>query len=223
MSMTPRLQKLALLAHITSSVGWLGAVVPYVGLAIAGLTSRDRQTVHAAYVAMRVIGWFVIVPFSLLAFLSGLVQSLGTKWGLFRHWWVIAKTVLTIFAVIVLLQHMRDLNRASLIHGVEGLSSVHLRSELMHSVGGSLVLVVIVAISIFKPWGMTRYGRRQTSRADIVFVPKQPAYSGGSVTVHGRQINWLRVVGYHAIALALLFAILHVAGLHDLHHHLMPR
>ena len=223
MTMTPRLQKLALLAHITFSVGWLGAVVPYVGLAVAGLTSRDGQTVHAAYVAMRLIGWFVIVPFSLLALLSGLVQSLGTKWGLLRHWWVIVKTVLTIFAVIVLLQHMRDLTRASLTHGVEGLSTVHLGPELMHSVGGLLVLVVIVAISIFKPWGMTPYGRRQMSRVDFVFVPKQPAYSGGLVNVHGRQINWLRFVGYHAIALAVLFAILHVAGLHDLHRHLMPR
>jgi hypothetical protein len=61
------------------------------------------------------------------------------------------------------------------------------------------------------------------SQADFVSLPKQPGYSGGAVSLHGRQINWARIIGYHAIALAVLFAILHVAGLHGLHHHLMPR
>jgi hypothetical protein len=37
MNMTPRFQKFTLLAHITFSVGWFGAVVPYLALAIAGL------------------------------------------------------------------------------------------------------------------------------------------------------------------------------------------
>jgi len=86
--MTPRLRKFAFTAHITISIGWLGAVVAYLALAIAGLTSQDAQTVRAAYLSMELIGWFVIVPFSLVALFSGLVQSLGTQWGLFRHYWI---------------------------------------------------------------------------------------------------------------------------------------
>src|SRR5882724_5221535 len=99
MNMTPRLQKFTLLAHITFSVGWFGAIIPYLALAIAALTSHDEQFVRATYLSMEFIGWFVIVPFSLAALLSGLIQSLGTHWGLFRHWWILAKLVLTIFAV----------------------------------------------------------------------------------------------------------------------------
>lgn len=95
MTMTPRLRKFALTAHITFSVGWLGAVVPYLALAIVGLTSHDAQMVRAAYLSMELIGWFVIVPLSLAALLSGLVQSLGTPWGLFRHWWIVVKFLLT--------------------------------------------------------------------------------------------------------------------------------
>ncbi|MDQ3220976.1 MAG: hypothetical protein M3Q26_09590, partial [Acidobacteriota bacterium] len=53
--MTPRLSKFALTAHITSSVGWLGAVVGFLALAIAGLTSDDAQTVRASYLAMELI------------------------------------------------------------------------------------------------------------------------------------------------------------------------
>ena len=82
MNMAPRVQKFALLVHIASSVGWFGAVVPYLALAIAALTSRDEQLVRAACFSMNLIGWFVIVPFSLAALLSGLVQSLSTRWGL---------------------------------------------------------------------------------------------------------------------------------------------
>jgi len=56
--------------HITFSVGWLGAVAGFLTLAIAGLTSQDAQMVRAAYLAMELIGWFVIVPASLGALLT---------------------------------------------------------------------------------------------------------------------------------------------------------
>jgi len=44
------------------AVGWLGAVVAYLALALVGLTSPSAQMVRAAYLAMEVIGWYVIVP-----------------------------------------------------------------------------------------------------------------------------------------------------------------
>ncbi len=47
--MTPRLRKLVLIAHITFSVGWFGAVAAFLVLVITGLTSRDPQMVRAAY------------------------------------------------------------------------------------------------------------------------------------------------------------------------------
>src|ERR671915_105942 len=111
--MTPRLRKFVLTAHITFSVGWLGAVVAYLALAIAALTSRDIQMVRAAYLSMELIGWFIIVPFSLAALLTGLVQSLGTQWGLFRHYWILVKFLLTVTATIVLLLHMPTIGRVA--------------------------------------------------------------------------------------------------------------
>ena len=89
MTMTPTLRKFALTAHVTASVGWLGSVAAFLGLAVVGLASPDAQTMRAVYVSMELIGWFVIVPFSVAALLTGLVQSLGTPWGVFRHYWVL--------------------------------------------------------------------------------------------------------------------------------------
>jgi hypothetical protein len=95
MPMTPRLRKLMLTAHLTSSVGWLGAVAVSFALGVAGLTSQDAQTVRGAYLTLELTGWFVLVPLSLASLLTGLVQSLGTTWGLFRHYWVLFKLLIT--------------------------------------------------------------------------------------------------------------------------------
>ncbi len=221
MTMTPYLRKIVLTAHITLSVGWLGSVVPYLALAIAGLTSHDAQMVRAAYLSMELIGWFVIVPLSLAALLSGLVQSLGTQWGLFRHWWILAKFVLTTGATVVLLEHMQAVSRISRIAAETTLSGVDLRGLrvqlVVHAAGGLLVLLVVTALSVFKPWGMTAYGRRRVSQADL------PRPSGDASLVRQPLVatttpRWGRVVGIHAIVLFLLFVVLHLTG-GGLRHH----
>jgi ABC-type anion transport system duplicated permease subunit len=109
MPMTPRVRKLTLTTHVTSSVGWLGAVAAFLALAVAGLNSQHAQMVRAAYLAMHMTTWFVIVPLSFAALLTGLVQSLGTSWGLFRHYWVVAKLALTVLATITLLVHTQPI------------------------------------------------------------------------------------------------------------------
>jgi len=176
--------------------------------------------VRAACRSMEFIGWFVIVPFSLAALLSGLVQSLGSRWGLFRHWWILSKLVLTIFAVVVLLGHMRDVSRMSHVAREAIVSRADLGPELIHSAGGLFVLLMVMTLSVFKPWGMTPYGRRRASQ-----VYSRSASSAEATLVHepvfvtGRP-RWARIVGVHAahavVLVPLLAAILHITGMH--HH-----
>jgi hypothetical protein len=52
MAMTSGLRKFALTTHVTSSVGWLGAVGAFLALAIAGVGSENAQIVRSAYLAM---------------------------------------------------------------------------------------------------------------------------------------------------------------------------
>lgn len=217
LNMTPRFQKFVLLAHITFSVGWFGAVVPYLALAIAGLTSHDLQMARAAYLSMELIGWYVIVPFSVAALLSGLVQSLGTQWGLFRHRWILVKFLLTIFAVAVLLRHMQEVSRVSRMAKETMLSGGEFRPELIHSAGGLVVLFAAMTLSVFKPWGMTSYGRRRAeSRASSPSRPSDQAKPVREPVFVASRPRWGRIIGIHAVALVLLFAIMHITGLH--HH-----
>src|SRR6185437_7957114 len=60
--MSPALRKMGLVAHVASSVGWLGAVVAFLVLSIAALSTNNADTARAAYVAMNVVGQFAIVP-----------------------------------------------------------------------------------------------------------------------------------------------------------------
>lgn len=224
--MTPYLRKFALTAHITFSVGWLGAVVPYLALAIAALTSHDAQMVRAAYLSMELIGWFVIVPFSLAALLSGLVQSLGTPWGLFRHWWILVKFLLTIFAIFVLLRHMEVVSRMARIAAAAAFSGADFRALqiqlLIHPSGGLLVLLAAMTLSVLKPWGMTPYGRRRTSQADLPSRPSRAATLVREPELVTSRPRWTPMVGIHAahaaVIVLLFVVILHLTG-GGLRHH----
>src|SRR5262245_1985900 len=103
MTMTPSLRKLALTMHVTSSVGLLGSIAAFIALSIAGLNSQDDQSIRASYLAMDLVARFIIVPLAFASLLTGLIQSLGTPWGLFRHYWVLAKLLITAFATTILL------------------------------------------------------------------------------------------------------------------------
>ena len=216
MSITPRYQKVALLAHLTFSAGWLGSVVAYLALATAGVAGRDPQMARAAYLSMKLIGWFVIVPFGFATLFSGLVQSLGTRWGLFRHWWIAIKFLLTIVAIAILLRHMQDVSRVSQRSAEATFTNADFLPELVHAGGGLLVLLAATALSVFRPWGLTPYGRRLTSRASSPARPRPRAAVMLAPTVVGGRQRWTHIVGIHAAILVLLFAILHVTGLH--HH-----
>src|SRR5215218_8939808 len=107
---SPRLRKLALTAHVATSVGWLGAVAAVLALAIVGLAGTEAETVRSAYVAMELIGWTALLPLSFASLASGLLQALGTSWGLFRHYWVVTKLVMNLLAIAVLVMYMQTLN-----------------------------------------------------------------------------------------------------------------
>jgi hypothetical protein len=176
MTMTPRLRKFALTAHVTSSVGWLGAVAGFLALAVAGLTSQEAQMVRAAYVAMALTGWFVIVPLSLASLLTGLVQSLGTPWGLFRHYWVLFKLLINVFATIVLLMYMPTLDYFAGLGADTTLSAGDLRvlrdpSPVLHASLALLLLLVATTLGVYKPRGMTPYGRRKQHEQRTVPQP----------------------------------------------------
>lgn len=177
MTMAPAVRKVALTVHLVCSVGWIGAVVAYLVLALSAVNGRDAQTVRAAWVAMALTGWSAIVPLALASLLTGLVMALGTPWGLFRHYWVLISFALTVLATVVLLLHMPAVSHlAAVAREADGAALGALGNDLFHPGAGLLVLLVITVLNVYKPRGLTPYGwrRQQAERARAASGPAAP-------------------------------------------------
>jgi hypothetical protein len=164
MILRPRLRRLALTAHVTSSVAWLGAVTAFLGLAVVGLTGHDTETVRGAYLVMEPAAWFVLVPLAFASLLTGVVQALGTTWGLFRHYWVLFKLLITVISTAVLMVYMEtfDVLAETAADKSADLDAVRNASPLLHAAAAIVLLLAATALAIYKPRGITPYGRRRT-------------------------------------------------------------
>ncbi|QOV47423.1 hypothetical protein IPT68_01960 [Streptomyces chromofuscus] len=182
--MSRRGRKAALTAHVTASVGWLGAVAAFLALALAGLLSEDDRTARSACVALEVVGWFVVVPLCFASLLTGVVCAVGSTWGLARHYWVVVKLVITALATAVLLAHMQPVESLADAAASAAWSGEHLRALRVQlaaqSAAALVVLLAATALSVFKPQGRTRHGHRkaaeQRTRPIPARPPRQPSY-----------------------------------------------
>ncbi|MEV0768539.1 DUF2269 domain-containing protein [Nocardia salmonicida] len=160
--MRPPVRKLALTIHVSTSVGWLGAVVAFLILAIVGVTSSDVGMVRAVDLVAGPMAWWVLLPLSVASLLTGIVQSLGTPWGLVRHYWVLFKLVLNVIATAILLLYTRTVDHYSGIAARPESTIDQLRAPtfVIHAAAATLILVCAMVLAIYKPRGLTPFGIR---------------------------------------------------------------
>ncbi len=165
MTLTTSLRKFALTLHVVASVGWIGAVAGFLALAIVGLVSPDIVQVRASYVAMDLIYRSVIIPLGLASLVTGVISSLGTEWGLFRHYWVLIKLLLTAPTILMMLEHARLVGYMARAAVATGLSNSELSGSRIQLISYAclalLVLLVATVLSTYKPRGRTLYWARR--------------------------------------------------------------
>ncbi len=164
-TLSPSFRKFVRTAHVIFTVGWLGGVAAFLALAIAGLSSQDAQMVRAVYLAMELITRFVILPLSFGPLLiTGPLLSLGTPWGLFRHYWILVKLFINILSTLILLVHLQPITHLAHVASAGTFSSSDrgLQIEMVMASGAALfALLVATGLAVYKPRGMTRYGWRK--------------------------------------------------------------
>ncbi|OEJ26060.1 DUF2269 domain-containing protein [Streptomyces agglomeratus] len=169
----PRPARRALLVtHLAASVGWLGLTVGLTALGITAWTTDSPAMTRSAYTAMKVFGDWLVTPVALLSLGTGLALSLGTPWGLARYRWVWVKFWLTLVTGAATVFALRPGISAAAALGVPDSSLV------AAPVVASSAYLFMTAISVLKPWGLTRRGRR--SRA---------VSSSSRKTVDGRSVR----------------------------------
>jgi hypothetical protein len=197
MQITPKLRKLMLAIHVTASVGWVGSLAVFLAHAVASVASSDTQIVKAACIAMGVSAWFVIFPLSLLSLATGIIQAVGTAWGLVRHYWVLFKLLLTAVATTVLLLKLAPIryvaDAATQLGSIDpGTFDMRL-SLLVHAVGGLVFLLAATALAIYKPAGVTRFAGEMRS----VEVPRWVKWSAIAVLIVGAFLAIVVTLGAH--------------------------
>jgi hypothetical protein len=147
-----RQYKLALTAHILGSVGWFGVAVFVLFAFVASQVTGDAALSNALLRTVETSPW-LSVPVGLIAAATGVLLSLGTKWGLVRHWWVVAKIAI---AVIVVLTDAFVLGHAAHDH----LANVSSPGDLYGpTIAHAVVLAVATLLSVLKPKGRTPWRR----------------------------------------------------------------
>lgn len=196
MTLSTRFSKFLLTSHVAFSVGWLGAVTVFLVLAVAGLNTTDPQLSRSAYLAMDLSVYYVILPFCVASLLTGIAQALLTKWGLFKHYWIIVKLSLTIGATILLLLHLKPIGQLTRIANETSFAydpHIGLRIQVIAQAGAALLgLLAATTISIYKPWGKVQFSSG----------PDQVQGNTLSAKRSGRRLLWI------GLFLLLLFIII---------------
>ena len=210
--MTGDLRRFVLTTHVMSSVGWAGAVVAFLALAAIGLTSQHEPTVRGAYLVMAPAAWFVLVPLAHASLLSGVAISLGTPWGLFRHYWVVAKLVITLFSTVILLIYMGTFRQMAGVAAdpIVELGLVRNPSPLLHAILALVLLLAATVLAIYKPFGMTPYGARSSMRAPVG-APSLPSTTV-PVMAQPNPRHWEYLLWIVGLAILALIILSHLLG-----------
>jgi hypothetical protein len=207
--MKSRLRKLALTFHIILSVGWLGAVAGFVALNVLALNGQNARAILSAYIGMEVVAQRIILPLCFGSLFTGLIQSIGTQWGILKHYWIAVKFFLTVGSTILLLVHMRLISDGAAIAAETIVPNAKLNSigsELLQkSILALLVLIIVTTISIYKPWGKIRSFGKSNNKA-VVMENKSE-----------RKSSSLKIIIGCVIVSIILFAIWHLSG--KMNHH----
>ncbi|MBW3663925.1 MAG: DUF2269 domain-containing protein [Actinobacteria bacterium] len=162
MTLSPGVRKTLLAVHLTASIGWIGGIIAYIVLGTTAINATDAKIILSAWIAMEVIGWIAIVPLAGASWVTGVAMALGTRWGLFRHYWVIISLAITSVALVVLLLHMPDVTTTvEFARTASAPELATLGGDLVHPTLGLILLLVVQVLNIYKPRGLTRYGRRR--------------------------------------------------------------
>jgi hypothetical protein len=174
-------RRASLAVHVATSVGWLGVAAAYLALNVPALASDDETTVRAAYLMMEQVAYYAVTPLAVLSLVTGVLQALGTPWGLLRHYWVVISLLITAFANLVLLLHLPAVAGVGHAAREPATDVFRLGGDVFHAAAGLALLLVPLVLNIYKPRGLTRRGwraqqrhRETTSPAAAAQAPTNP-------------------------------------------------
>ncbi|MGW0731956.1 hypothetical protein [Streptomyces sp. NPDC002851] len=156
--MSPRLRKFVLTCHVVVSVGWLGLEIGQLIIGTVGVAADNPELIRATRIVAEILGVEVVAVAAWSSLITGLLLSLATKWGLLKHYWIMTKLVINVGLMVA----GHSLFRHWLHHQADiGVAADPVSTKLLIGMGiGFTLLLTATTLSVYKPWGKTRFARR---------------------------------------------------------------
>ncbi|MEJ1199507.1 MULTISPECIES: DUF2269 domain-containing protein [unclassified Streptomyces] len=158
-------RRVSLVVHVVASAGWLGLSLGLLALGATAATTASALTVEASVRGMKLFADWLLLPLAFLTLSSGVVLALGTPWGLARHRWVYTKFWLTLATATATVFALRPGVNSAVAAVAAGESLPDAGDVLFGPVVSLSAYVFMTVISLLKPWGPTRRGRRLRAAA----------------------------------------------------------
>ncbi|WP_405582071.1 DUF2269 domain-containing protein [Streptomyces sp. NBC_01092] len=153
-------RRTAIVVHVVASASWVGLTLGLLALGITAGGTGSAVTVEASVRAMKLFADWLLLPVAFLTLVSGLVLSLGTQWGLARHRWVYVKFWLTLATTTATVFALRPGVNSAVAAVAAGGPLPDAGDVLFGPIVSLSAYVFMTVISVLKPWGLTRRGRR---------------------------------------------------------------
>ncbi|WAZ26125.1 DUF2269 domain-containing protein [Streptomyces cinnabarinus] len=153
-------RRATLAVHVIASAAWLGLSLGLLALGSTAAGTGSPVTVEASVRAMKLFADWLLLPIAFLTLLSGLLLSLGTPWGLARHRWVWTKFWLTLATTTATVFALRPGVNSAVTAVAAGGPLPDSGDVLFGPIVSLTAYVFMTVISVLKPWGLTRRGRR---------------------------------------------------------------
>ncbi|RNL86057.1 hypothetical protein EFW17_05835 [Halostreptopolyspora alba] len=159
-----RTRKGVLTAHIVAAGAWIGIDATLGILVVTGLSTEDPRVAATSFQALRLFAVWPMFVVSVLCLVTGVVLGLGTKYGLLRYWWVVAKLAINLlFSALIVFALRPDIELAAdygrqLAAGEPALPEPTVLVAPV--VVAPTLLLVATLLAVFKPWGRIRPSTR---------------------------------------------------------------
>ncbi|MFC1495278.1 hypothetical protein ACFL6W_08360 [Thermodesulfobacteriota bacterium] len=151
--------------HLITVSCWIGGAIALIMLYYLKNGVTDGNVLYGINRSIHHVDMTVIViPGAFGCLLTGLIYSLFSSWGFFKHTWMIFKWIVTVAAILFGTFFLGPWETNMMeISGEIGILSFsdqeYLYNENMNLIFGSvqvLVLMITIFISIFKPWKLSK-------------------------------------------------------------------
>ena len=150
--LAPRARRALLTLHISASVALIGSGAGITALSLIALGAPAADA-HVIYAAARTLVFTLGVPLSFISLLSGIAMGLGTRWGVLRHRWTVAKLGLQLaiiacggLVIRTAMEHLVD-------GGGRGTAQWTMAAGAAFN---TLCAMLAVGLAVFKPGGRLR-------------------------------------------------------------------